>query len=109
MSFIDQLYARVNSPQPVPGSAHSRVTVTSTASTLTTLGYAAVATAGGYLMQVTGTGAVVRYCLDGSTPTASQGFRLTEGEQVLLNTGDHSLAKFILEAGTPVLELQAVR
>lgn len=109
MSFIDQLYARVNSPQPVPGSAHSRVTVTSSASTLTTLGYAAVATAGGYLMQVTGTGAVARYTLDGTTPTASQGFRLTEGQMLLLNPGDHSLAKFIIETGTPVLEIQAVR
>jgi hypothetical protein len=109
MSLTDDLYRLVNSPQPVPGSAHARVTVTSTASNLTTLGYSAVATAKGYLLQVTGSGAVVRYCIDGSTPTASQGFRLTEGTEKLLNPGDHSLAKFILEAGTPVLELQAVR
>lgn len=109
MSLTDDLFRVVHAPQPVPGSAQARVTVTSTASTLATLGYAAVSKARGYLVQVTGTSAVVRMCPDGSTPTASQGFRVCSGDMLLLTPQDHNSAKFILESGTPVLEIQAVR
>ena len=108
MSTYNQLFDRINAPQIVPGgTAHTQVTITSTASTLTTLGYTAVTGAGGYLIQVNG--ANVRYTLDGTTPTTTKGFLIVDGQSALLTPSDHATAKWIKVSGTPVMEIQCVR
>ena len=107
MSFIDQLFQRFYAPSIVVGSAHASVSVTGTASTLPSLGYAAVTGAGGYRVQAQA--AAVRYTLDGSTPTTSTGFSLDVRQYADLTPADLATAKWIAESGSPKLEIQALR
>lgn len=104
-----ELFLLRRAHEPVAIGAHQQATVTGTASTLTTLSAPPISGAGGYLIQCNGSGAVARFTVNGTTPTASLGFRLTEEAPVSFTPADYAAAKFIIETGTPVLEIQAVR
>jgi len=56
------------------------------------------------IIEVEGTGAIARYRTDGTAPTASVGHLLKEGD-VLEYVGDLTTMKFILSAGTPILNV----
>lgn len=107
MSLTDDLFKRYHAPSIVAGSAHASVAVTGTASTLPTLGYAAVTGAGGYRVQAQT--AAVRYTLGGTNPTTSTGFSLDVRQYADLTPADLATAKWIAEAGSPKLEIQALR
>lgn len=93
--------------EPVAVGAHQKATVTVTASTLTTLAITATSGAGGYIVQ--GTVAPIRYTLtSGDTPTAGHGLQLATGATIRLTPAQFATAKFILESGTPVIQVQAI-
>jgi len=93
--------------EPVSLGALQKATVTSTASTLTTLSISARSGAGGYIVQ--GTTANIRYTLtSGDTPTAANGLQLAAGATIRLTPLQFTNAKFILESGTPVITVQAI-
>lgn len=56
------------------------------------------------VIEVEGSGAIARYRTDGTAPTASVGHLLKEGD-VLDYRGDLTTIKFILSAGTPILNV----
>jgi len=93
--------------EPVAIGAHQKATVTVTASTLTTLSIAARSGAGGYIVQATV--APIRYTLTtDDTPTAGHGLQLATGATIRLTPAQFAAAKFILESGTPVIQVQAI-
>ena len=56
------------------------------------------------IIEVEGSGAIARYRTDGTAPTSTIGHLLKEGD-VLNFRGDLSLIRFILSAGTPILNV----
>lgn len=88
---------------PNPAQAHSQIAVTSTASTLATLGYVLNSATKTLIIQVNG--GMVRMTLNGTTPTASLGLQVVSGGLVELIGTEISAAKFIIGSGTPLFEV----
>lgn len=79
--------------------AHARNASLSSAATLAT-------PAGANVLMIQALTQNVRYTLDGSVPTASQGFRLSAGTLTTIPVGNGTTVKIIEETGSASVEYQ---
>jgi hypothetical protein len=88
---------------PNADQAHASITITATAGTLLQRGFTAHVNTAVIVAQCVG--GDVRMTLNGTTPTASLGIRLVDGDMIELEASEFEVAKFILAASSPKLEI----
>lgn len=88
---------------PNPEQAHASLVITSTASTLATLGFTFDPETHSMIVQAVG--GDVRMTLNGTAPTSSLGLKIADGDMIELGINEANVAKFITASGTPKLEI----
>jgi hypothetical protein len=90
---------------PNPNQPHASIALTAAASTLAQLGYILDAKSANLIIQAVG--GSVRCTLNGNDPGASSGLKIADGDMIQIGSVEARLAKFIIESGTPKLEVAA--
>lgn len=88
---------------PNPAQAHASIATTGAAATLAALGFTPHANTDKVLIQAVG--GDVRMTLNGTSPTASLGIKIVDGDFIQLGIGEATVAKFITGTSAPKLEI----
>ncbi len=90
---------------PNSNQAHASIATTGTAQTLAQLGYSRHVDTARLVVQ--SVGGIVRFTVNGTTPTPFLGFRIADGEMIQLTEDDADAALFLTGSGAPKLEIAA--
>lgn len=88
---------------PNPEQAHASIATTGSAQTLSQLGFTRHSDTETVIIQ--SVGGIVRFTVNGTTPTASLGLQIADGAMIQLSRNDIVAAKFITGSGAPKLEI----